>query len=93
MYYKEMIAAIARKLPHRTRQDVAEVVEILGEVCADELVAGGHISLPELGRLSIDVHQLRASGAVKTRSNVNRICGRFRPTSQLKTKILEGQFE
>jgi len=39
------------------------------------------------------VHKLRASGAIKTQENVNRIYGRFRPTQQLKTRIFEVTFE
>ena len=38
MYHRDVIAKIARRLPHRTQRDVAEVVEVLTEVWSEELI-------------------------------------------------------
>jgi hypothetical protein len=55
MYHRDVIAKIARRLPHRTQRDVAEVVEILTEVWSEELMNGKEIIVPDVRRLSIEV--------------------------------------
>jgi len=93
MYHRDVIAKIARRLPHRTQRDVAEVVEILTEVWSEELLNGGEIIVPEIGRLSIEVQDLQAGGALEKHGRLRRVYGRFRPTCKLKKEIKETQFE
>ena len=93
MYHKEVIAKIARRLPHRTRRDVGEVVEILTEVWSEELMNGKEIIVPEIGRLSIEVQDMQAGGALSHHGRLRRVYGRFRPTPNMKQLIQEVEFE
>lgn len=98
MNHQELVAAIARRLPDRSRRDVTEVLEVMVEICTEQLSQPGHVvQIADLGRLSIDVHQLRASGAVcKTLiahrgadrpETLKRVVGRFRPAPRLRQAI------
>ncbi|MEQ8673771.1 MAG: HU family DNA-binding protein [Aggregatilineales bacterium] len=89
MYHREVIAKIARRLPHRTQRDVAEVVEILTEVWAEELINGEEIIVPEIGRLNIEVQDMQAGGALSHHGRLCRVYGRFRPTPDMKKRIQE----
>lgn len=40
VYHREAIATVARRLPHRTRREVVEIIELLIEVWSKELVRG-----------------------------------------------------
>ena len=93
MYHKNVIAKIARRLPHRTRRDVSEVVELLIEVWSEELIEGGEVVLPDIGRLSIEVQDMNAGGALAPHGRLRRVYGRFRPTPHLKAKLQEVEFE
>ena len=93
MSRREVIAEVARRLPHQTRRDVSEVVEVLTEVWFEELANGGEVSLPDIGRLSIEVQDMTAGGALASHGRLRRVYGRFRPTSQLKARIGEVEFE
>ena len=93
MYHRDVIAKIARRLPHRTQRDVAEVVEILTEVWSEELLKGEEIIVPDIGRLSIEVQNMQAGGALDKHGQLRRIYGRFRPTPNLKKRIQEVEFE
>ena len=93
MYHREVIATIARRLPHRTRRDVAEMVELLTEIWLEELVNGGEIIVPDIGRLSIEIQDMRAGGALKQYGRLGRVYGRFRPTWNLKGRIEEARRE
>ena len=93
MYHKNVIAKIARRLPHRTRRDVAEVVDLLIEVWSEELVNGGEVVLPDIGRLSIEVQDMNAGGALAVHGRLRRVYGRLRPTTNLKAKLQEVEFE
>ncbi len=55
MRHRDLIAAIARHLPHRTQRDVEEVIDVLIELMQDELVQGEEVSLPDIGKLSIEM--------------------------------------
>lgn len=89
MYHRDVIAKIARQLPHRTRRDVAEVVEILLEVWSEELIEGREVVLPGVGRLSIEVQEMQAGGALVAHGRLRRVYGRFRLTPGLKAWIVE----
>ena len=93
MYHRDMIAKVARRLPHRTRRDVDEVVDLLMEVWSEELTNGGEVVLPDIGRLSIEVQDMTAGGALAQHGQLRRVYGRFRPTPQLKAQIREVEFE
>lgn len=93
MYHRDVIAKIARRLPHRTQRNVAEVVEILTEVWSEELLKGNEVIVPEIGRLSIEVQDMQAGGALGKYGRLRRIYGRFRPTPNMKKRILEVTFE
>jgi len=93
VYHREVIAAVARRLPQHTRRDVAEVIEVLTEIWSDELANGGEVVLPGIGRLSIEVQAMKAGGALAQHGRLRRVYGRFRPTPGLKAKIEEVDFE
>jgi len=93
MIYKEAIAHIARRLPHQHQRDVREVIDLLIEVWSDELIHGNEVSLPTIGKLSIELQDLQAGGALVHEGNLKRVYGRFRPTPTFKRKIKEAQFE
>jgi nucleoid DNA-binding protein len=98
MNHQELVAAIARRLPDHSRREVAEVLEVLVEVCTEQLSQSDQIiQIADLGRLSIDVHQLRVAGAVRKTlveqhgpdhpDTLARIVGRFRPAPRLRQAI------
>jgi nucleoid DNA-binding protein len=93
MFHREIIAHIARRLPHRSQRDVQEVIGLLIELWSDELTKGNEILLPTIGKLSIEVQDLQAGGALAHKGNLKRVYGRFRPTPKLKKYIKEAQFE
>jgi len=93
VYHREVIAKVARRLPHQTRRDVNEVVEVLTEVWFEELASGGEVSLPDIGRLSIEVQDMTAGGALASHGRLRRVYGRFRPTPKLKERIGEVELE
>jgi nucleoid DNA-binding protein len=98
MNHQQLVTAIARRLPHRSKGDVAEVLEVLVEICTEQLSQPDQvIQIADLGRLSIDVHQLQVAGAVRKTladqhgpdhpETLRRIVGRFRPAPQLRQAI------
>lgn len=87
MNQREIIAAVARRLPHRTQRDVAEIVELLGETWADALAQGHSVTIPDVGTLTIEVQALRAGGVLRGYGRLRRLYGRFRPTVQLKQRL------
>ena len=98
MNHQQLVIAIARRLPDRSRREVADVLEMLVNVCIEQLSQPGQVvQIADLGRLSIDVHPLRASGAVRKTltgqhgarqpETLNRMVGRFRPTPRLRGAI------
>ena len=93
MIHREVVAEVARRLPHRTQRDVAEVVEVLTEVWLKELVSGRSIIVPNIGRLSIEVQDMKAGGLLAEHGRLRRVYGRFRPTETLKTSIQEVDLE
>ncbi len=93
MYHRNVIATIARRQPHRSRGDVAEVIELLTEVWSQELVNGKEIILPEIGKLSIEIQDIKAGGALIRQGRLRRVYGRFRPTPNLKKRIEEQELE
>ena len=93
MYHRDVIAEVARRLPHQKRRDVSEVIEVVTEVWFEELASGGEVSLPDIGRLSIEVQDMAAGGALASHGRLRRVYGRFRPTPKLKERVGEVEFE
>jgi nucleoid DNA-binding protein len=93
VYHRDVIVKIARQLPHRTQRDVAEVVEVLIEIWSEELATGGSIIVPDIGRLSIEVQDMKAGGALDKYGRLRRIYGRFRPTESLRERLQEVELE
>jgi len=89
LYHRDVIAAVARRLPHQTRRDVAEVIDLLIEVWSEELINGQEVVLPDIGRLRIEVQTMQAGGALGQHGELRRIYGRFRPTPAIKKQIQE----
>ncbi len=98
MNHQELVAAIARRLPDHSRREVAEVLEVMVDVCIEHLSHPGQVvQITDLGRLSIDVHQLQVAGAVRKTlaaqhgadhpETLRRIVGRFRPAPRLRQAI------
>jgi nucleoid DNA-binding protein len=93
MIHREVVAEVARRLPHHTQRDVAEVVEVLTEVWLAELVNGRSIIVPDIGRLSIEVQDMKAGGLLAQHGRLRRVYGRLRPTENLKEHIQEVDLE
>jgi nucleoid DNA-binding protein len=93
MIYKEVIAHIARRLPHQQQREVREVIDLLIEIWSDELIQGNEILLPTIGKLSIEVQDIKAGGALINQGRLQRVYGRFRPTPTFKRKIKEQNIE
>ncbi len=89
MHHREVIAEVARRLPHRTQRDVAEIVEVLTEVWMKELIEGRSITVPDIGRLSIEVQEMKAGGLLAQHGRLRRVYGRFHPTELLKEQLQE----
>jgi nucleoid DNA-binding protein len=98
MNHQQLVTAIARRLPDRSKRDVAEVLEVMVEICTEQLSQPDQvIQIADLGRLSIDVHQLQVAGAVRKTladqhgpdhpETLRRIVGRFRPAPRLRQAI------
>jgi nucleoid DNA-binding protein len=94
VYHRDVIAEAARRLPHRTRRDVREIVEVLAELWFEELASGGEVVLPDIGRLRMEVQAMAAGGALAAHGRlrhrrIRRVYGRFRPATKLKAQIGE----
>ncbi|NDJ77898.1 MAG: HU family DNA-binding protein [Chloroflexi bacterium] len=98
MNHQELVATIARRLPDHSKGDVAEVLEVMVDVCIEHLSHPGQVvQITDLGRLSIDVHRLQVAGAVRKTlieyrgagqpETLKRIVGRFRPAPRLRQAI------
>jgi nucleoid DNA-binding protein len=98
MNHSETIQAIAQRLPHRTKREVAEILEVMEEVWLDELLKpGGSVQVAGLGRVSIEVRDIRSAGAVRqtlfekhgsaARLTVRRLYVRFRPSAALRAAV------
>ena len=98
MYHRDVIAAVARRLPHQTQREVGEVVEVLTEIWFEELARDGEVVLPDIGRLRVEVQAMTAGGALAAygrlrQRRIRRVYGRFRPTPKLKAQVREVKFE
>jgi|GEM_PF-811652 len=66
MHHNETVSAVARKLYHFSKKDVALVLEVLTEVWQETLLdPDGVIHLKGLGRLRIEEQVVKTSPAVR----------------------------
>lgn len=93
MIYKEIVAHIARRLPHQQQRDVREVIDLLIELWSDELMRGNEVILPTVGKLNIEVQDIKAGGTLAHKGKLKRIYGRFHPTPKLKNQIKGTHYE
>lgn len=98
MNHSQTIQAVARRLPHRTKREVAEILEVVEEVWSDELLKpNGSVQVVGLGRVSIEVQAVRSAGAVRqtlfekhgseARLTLRRVYVRFRPSAALRAAV------
>jgi len=104
MSYRKTIAEIARRLPHRSQREVAEVLDVLRDLWLADLVQPCKtVALFDLGTLSIEVQELQTAGAVRQTLQdkwgdeypdlIQRIYGRFRPSTVLRRALEDGHQE
>ena len=99
MNHRQTIHAVARRLPHLRRHQVAEVLEVTAEVWAEELATpGGTVALVNLGRLYVETQQMQLGGAVRDKievqrgtapKTIQRLYYRFRPAGWLRESVEE----
>ena len=100
MNHRQTIQAVARRLPHLQRHQVAEVLEVAAEVWAEALATSdAGIALVNLGRLYIERQQMQPGGAVRDKletqygtapETIQRLYYRFRPAAWLRELVEEG---
>ena len=87
MKHRQFMQTIGRRLPHVKRDHIAEVLEVAAEVWAEALQEPhATVTLMNLGKLHVEVQQMKVSGAVRKSSNQvwlaalrKSACIRFRP--------------
>jgi hypothetical protein len=98
MSYRKTIAEVARRLPHRSQREVAEVLDALRDLWLAELVQPCKtVALFDLGTLSIEVQELQTAGVVRQTLQdklgdeypdlIQRVYGRFRPSAVLRRAL------
>ncbi len=104
MSYRKTIAEIARRLPHRSQREVAEVLDVLRDLWLADLVQPCKtVALFDLGTLSMEVQKMQTAGAVRQTLQgkfgsdypdlIQRVYGRFRPSAVLRRALGERQQE
>jgi nucleoid DNA-binding protein len=99
MNHRQTVQAVARRLPHLERHQVAEVLEVAAEVWAEALSKPGDtITLVNLGRLYVEAQRMQVGGAVREKleaqygtapETIRRLYYRFRPSGWLRALIEE----
>lgn len=99
MTHRQLVSTIARRFPDLTQRQIDDVLDVLAEVCRAELaLPGGEVVIRNLGRLTVEVQQMRSAGAVRAQmgsaapDSLTRLYFRFRPTPSLRAEI-EAQFK
>jgi hypothetical protein len=104
MSYRKTSAEIARRLPHRSQREVAEVLDVLRDLWLADLVQPCKtVTLFDLGTLSIDVQEIQTAGAVRQTlqgklgdsypDRIQRIYGRFRPSAVLRRALGQEEWD
>jgi len=99
MHHDETVAAVDRKLYLFSKQDVAEVLEVLTEVWQAHLLQpDAVIHIKGLGKLRIDEQQIATNVAVKrllesqhkaVPDTLKRYYFRFYPSDKFKQQLIE----
>lgn len=91
MNYRQTIKHVAKKLPHRTQQDVKEVIDLMIDEWIVALVDGDTVKIADFGTLSINIQKVNANGIVRQQTGepIQRVYGRFRLARHVKEKINE----
>jgi hypothetical protein len=99
MHHDETVAAVARKLYRFSKNDVAEVLEVLIEIWQGYLLQpDAVIHIKGLGRLRIDEQQIATNVAVKrlleaqqkaVPDTLKRYYFRFYPSDKFKQQLIE----
>ena len=92
--HRQLISAVARRFPDLTQRQIADVLDVLVEVWRAELAQpDGEVVIRDFGKLTVEVQQMRNSGAVRTQmgstapDRLTRLYFRFRPTPGLREEI------
>jgi len=104
MSYRKTSAEIARRLPHRSQREVAEVLDVLRELWLADLVQPRKtVALFDLGTLAIEVQEMQTAGAVRQTlqgklgsdypEQIQRIYGRFRPSAVLRRALGQEEWD
>ncbi len=98
MTHNELVREISRRLPRMKKRDVAEVLEVMAELWQEELAQGRAVTIADLGKLTVEVQQMRSGGFMRRQLKfsrgivpltLRRIYIRFHPTTKLRTAIDE----
>jgi nucleoid DNA-binding protein len=100
MNQQELVNAIARKLYRFSRRDIAEVLEVMLELWAEELTRPeGYLYLHGIGRLYVETQRIPSAGVIREAlqekhgaaapRQLHRLYFRFRPADTLKQAVLE----
>ena len=98
MTHNELVREISRRLPRMKKRDVAEVLEVMAELWQEELAQGRAVAVTDLGKLAVEVQQMRSGGFMRRQLKgsrgivpltLRRIYIRFQPTTKLRTAIVE----
>lgn len=87
MDQRQIIAAVARRLPQHRQRDVAEVLACFGQVWAEQLARGETVSIPQVGTLYIEVRAFHAGGVLQAHGQRRRVTGRLRLSPRLKAQV------
>ena len=97
MKHRQFMQIIGRRLPHVKRDHIADVLEVAAEVWAEALQDGeATVTLMHLGKLQVEVQQMKLSGAVRARleardgyapATMRRLYFRFRPAGWLRAQV------
>ena len=94
MNHRQLVSAIARRFPDLTQRQIDDVLDVLAEVCREELAQpDSEIIIRDFGKLTVEVQHMRNAGAVRAHmgsaapDRLTRLYFRFRPTPGLREEI------
>ncbi len=109
MNHSKTVREISKRLPRLKRRDIAEVLEVMTELwCKTLLQPGQTVTIGNLGKLMIDVQDVKIGGAIRQQlqqkhgsaapRTLKRVYVRFRPSAGFREVIQaahteEGQAE
>ena len=104
MNHSKTIQEISKRLPRLKRRDIAEVLEVMTELWCKTLSQPGQtVTIGNLGKLMIDVQDVKISGAIRQQLQqkhgsaapkiLKRVYVRFRPTAQFRQALQAASIE